>query len=805
MACEDQINTEDLINAKTDAVTLGEVATSRTGAESGGAPITTSTNRFGEVTDTIQGRLNKFGVLFDDPIRDWSASLLVSDLRAHRYPATTGDIYIPTKPLPFTTGATFNTNDWVVLQGITTIELINDLSKTYEFSTVAEYESFTSSFPIGKRIYLADRDAHFDVITGTGTGNDKNIIASDQVSQSLNLPIDSSVNLQHIGAPTGKSNDATSHVQHAINLINSFLWKGTVPATGQDIDNNQSGEVVVPPETYRLTSQILCNPYVAIVGIERGIEFRQDFNEHSGDSFFFCDFADKSQYVFDTAPFDVAGVRQSSLDRVVGTGIGSTSTKMGGVKFKNLTIVSNHDDASIYGGIRFAAAPGFEFDHCIIEGFITAVMVTGCWAAKNTNNLILSKGVGVAYAGVVNGILSYGNYINLWRDDESLTDINAPYIDAEDSTTNPASTRFLNTGIYLTGVAIVSSKMDVMEHWDRLVRSSDFSQVVFDELWVENIQEMCFEGILSKIVVNNAHFFSPSVVLFVMRGDGEYVLDKPDGNYGELYLDSGTPTDSQLELYGVYPKDGDNYERKSTKVGRKGQRQIWVDTYERQPVKTLFLDDVLGSDANSGMLLLTNSPTAVAPIKTLEEALNRIDESGSYEIKLKKGGTFTMGAFAVLPASVDVKFSAWGDDTPKPIIDWTAFGDRVANISFGSTGSLAMIGVEVQIPNASAFQSDSRTMIDTNGVLDVIIDFSDIKIGGGAGVFGNKPLARGTITINLKGAATIDGSSGSYGALSRSAGTNSAYVQVIAFKESGTVNASIGTWGSTTSVLYSDF
>jgi hypothetical protein len=123
MACSDQISTQDLINAKDDAVTLGEVATSRLGAESSGTPITTSTNRFGETTDTIQGRLNKLGVLFDDPIKDWSASLLVDDLRAHRYPATTGDIYIPVKPLPFTTGGSFNTDDWVILQGVIENEL----------------------------------------------------------------------------------------------------------------------------------------------------------------------------------------------------------------------------------------------------------------------------------------------------------------------------------------------------------------------------------------------------------------------------------------------------------------------------------------------------------------------------------------------------------------------------------------------------------------------------------------------------------------------------------------------------------
>tara|TARA_R110002167_G_scaffold366093_1_gene592984 strand:+ start:552 stop:2942 length:2391 start_codon:yes stop_codon:yes gene_type:complete len=144
MTCENQISTEDLINAKSDAVTLGEVATSREGAEVSGVPITQSTNRFGETTDTLQGRLNKLGVIYDDPIRDWSASLLVDDLRAHRYPATTGDIYIPVKPLPFTTGATFNTGDWVLLNGYSDDQIINILNENtfyYVFDTVADMQS----------------------------------------------------------------------------------------------------------------------------------------------------------------------------------------------------------------------------------------------------------------------------------------------------------------------------------------------------------------------------------------------------------------------------------------------------------------------------------------------------------------------------------------------------------------------------------------------------------------------------------------------------------------------------------------
>jgi len=160
MSCDNQISTQDLINAKADAITLGEIATSHEGAVHSGALITQSTNRFGGVTDTVQGRLNKLGVILDDPIRDWSASLLVIDLRAHRYPAATGDVYIPVKPLPFTTGATFNASDWVLLNGyadsqieiISTKTLISDLSQTYEFETLALLSASTKVFPLKKQL-----------------------------------------------------------------------------------------------------------------------------------------------------------------------------------------------------------------------------------------------------------------------------------------------------------------------------------------------------------------------------------------------------------------------------------------------------------------------------------------------------------------------------------------------------------------------------------------------------------------------------------------------------------------------------
>ena len=134
MACEDQISTQDLENAKEDATFLAEVSTSRDGGVSTGAPITEAENRFGDVTDTIQGRLNKLGVLYSDPITNWMPTTEITQLEAHRYPADTGEVYIPIAPLPFTTGATFNTANWsLVLTTVSDQQIVEALNNSNEY------------------------------------------------------------------------------------------------------------------------------------------------------------------------------------------------------------------------------------------------------------------------------------------------------------------------------------------------------------------------------------------------------------------------------------------------------------------------------------------------------------------------------------------------------------------------------------------------------------------------------------------------------------------------------------------------
>jgi hypothetical protein len=89
------------------------------------------------------------------------------------------------------------------------VSAINSVSVTYNFKTVALYKASTILFPVAKRIYLADRDAYFNVIAGTLTGNTSNILASAQVSQSIVLITNGIKNSKQWGA-VGDFNPATN-------------------------------------------------------------------------------------------------------------------------------------------------------------------------------------------------------------------------------------------------------------------------------------------------------------------------------------------------------------------------------------------------------------------------------------------------------------------------------------------------------------------------------------------------------------------------------------------------------------------
>jgi len=118
-----------------------------------------------------------------------------------------------------------------------TAELINDLSQAYGFPTVAAYKAFATEFPVGKIIHLLDRGSEFSftVIAGTGTANNYNIIASDQVSQSVDLVIDDVIYVLAYGLTGDGTTDDSPVINAAIDsALNSplFIIRRVVMPTG---------------------------------------------------------------------------------------------------------------------------------------------------------------------------------------------------------------------------------------------------------------------------------------------------------------------------------------------------------------------------------------------------------------------------------------------------------------------------------------------------------------------------------------------------------------------------------------------
>ena len=642
--------------------------------------------------------------------------------------------------------------------------------------------------------------SHFYILKGLKTTETDNsgtiiIVSVGGSDYAYELQYSESVNVKWFGAAGDGITDDTTAIQNTINIINGFAWEGTISATKISDRNNYRGVVFFPSGKYRITDQLLLNPGVTLLGQDRPSGFFQDFDADINDSSIFCDFDDLAKFALDTAPYEADGLRHPSLLKTFSTGFNSTSTTtLEGIHIKNMSIVSNKLKNAIYGGIRFAASPGFSMENCNVVGFMTGIMISACWGNKLRDNYILSKGIGITCPNLSNNTASYSNYIIEWRGNEALTILNAPYIEDEHAVTNPASSRFYTTGIYLAETSIFSSYSDTIEHFDRVARASDSSQLKMQSSWIENIQQVIFEGSASQIISSNCHFWAPSTTVFAMRSDGLYKLIDPSGNYGLLY-DSSITTGAQVELYGRLPELKDNYERRTTQFSKSGQRQIYAAEYEKQSVKELYVNTATGLDTASGFLEVT-------PMKSLEEAMNRFDSVGNYVIYLERGQTFSMPAFTTLPAGSTLEIRPNGIGA-KPIINWHT-ADRISSMSLHNGTVLNINDVTINTVQASTFISESRFLFSVFGTAVLNLTNVVFNIGGSQGLFGNKVLSRGEFLIYMSGCSINPSLDLSAGSLSRSQGTNSAKVFVTLFASGTTKNASIGTWGATTVVNHSD-
>ena len=154
--------------------------------------------------------------------------------------------------------------------------LINDLSQAYEFPTVAAYKAFTTEFPVGKVIYISEREAEFNIISGTGTGNDRNVLASDQVSQSANLKTGrNAIALQWGAKADGDPLGATANGTDNGVIIQSII--DYLEVTYQTGLFSTAGSIQLDAGTYETTTGLSVPANIGIYG--RGVDVTELQNQ----------------------------------------------------------------------------------------------------------------------------------------------------------------------------------------------------------------------------------------------------------------------------------------------------------------------------------------------------------------------------------------------------------------------------------------------------------------------------------------------------------------------------------------------
>lgn len=155
------------------------------------------------------------------------------------------------------TSVTENGDNIVQCTGVPTLSLVRrddwgsvgNLSQSYIFDTVAAFKASLIEFPDGKVIHLTDRGADFTKLTGTGTANGFDIIASTGVNQSVTLTIEQGASLRSLGC-LGDGVDDTPALINAMSL--------GIKIIGTNGDYRYTGSIAVASNTKLIGDSLSC-------------------------------------------------------------------------------------------------------------------------------------------------------------------------------------------------------------------------------------------------------------------------------------------------------------------------------------------------------------------------------------------------------------------------------------------------------------------------------------------------------------------------------------------------------------------
>jgi hypothetical protein len=248
-----------------------------------------------------------------------------------------------------------------------TIDLINDLSQAYIFDTVAEYQASTIVFPVGKTIHLNDRDADFKNITGTGTANGYNIIASNSTGQSVN--------------------------------VTQVAGFNTLEQLGYDVALENAHEVINTASLAGIQIKVTDNEFIfsdTIYIYSNGLVLTTETGEFSGAKLQASASFDDTKLLVDTVNYDYLVANSVKVTTPDGGGIGAPKgTTILGVEFSGnydastlaAPLIDEGIGARIYGGyVRL----NLKVSNVFNAGVLTYYPEGASGVSGNNNNIIVT-------------------------------------------------------------------------------------------------------------------------------------------------------------------------------------------------------------------------------------------------------------------------------------------------------------------------------------------------------------------------------------------------------------------------------
>ena len=111
-----------------------------------------------------------------------------------------------------------------------------------------------------------------------------------------------SIDVKYFGCKCDGINNDSAYIQSAINYVSPFNWHDSIEATKNA--NHEIKGYLTGSGKIRVTKTIFINPYLTIQGYVKGSWFGAQ-----GGLEFIGDFDGKEMFVFDTAPYNTAGIR----------------------------------------------------------------------------------------------------------------------------------------------------------------------------------------------------------------------------------------------------------------------------------------------------------------------------------------------------------------------------------------------------------------------------------------------------------------------------------------------------------------